>query len=127
MDSRHGLRTFIVVAGGLFATMAGCLIVDSRGPVPRTDGTIVSTRFVEGMTTTNYIKTGEVEVPIRTEIPGAWIAQIDSAVLGKVEVPLNPDKLHPGQRVYLEYHVGKLSGQASVVGPRLQSEMVVEH
>lgn len=79
------------------------------------------------MTTTSYIKTGDVEVPIHTEIPGAWSAAIDSAVLGKVEVPVDYDKLHPGQQVYLDYHVGRLSGQSSIVGLRVQSETVVGH
>ena len=119
MDGIRALDAYLYLgAGGLFTIMAGCLIIDSGGPVLRADGTVISTRFVKGMTTTTYIKTGEVEMPIRTEIPGAWIAQIDSAVLGKVEVPVDNDKLHPGQRVYLDYHVGRLSGQSSVVGLR---------
>ena len=107
--------------------MVAVLLVDSTGPALRTDGIIVSTRFVEGMTTTTDVKVGDISVPISTEIPGAWIAEIDSVVLGRVEVPVDEDKLRPGQRVYLDYHVGKLSGQASVVGLRLQSEMIGEH
>jgi hypothetical protein len=127
MESGTWLRMSIWGVGGLFGLMVAALVVDSSGPALRTDGIVVSTRFVEGMTTTTDVKVGDMSVPIRTEIPGAWIAEIDSALLGRVEVPVDEDKLHPGQRVYLDYHVGKLSGQASVVGLRLQSEMIVEH
>jgi hypothetical protein len=65
-----------------------------------------------------------VSVPIRTEIPGTWIAEIDSVVLGKVELPVDDDNLRPGQRVALTYRVGRLSGTPDVVGLRLQSEMM---
>jgi hypothetical protein len=68
---------------------------------------------------------GDTSVPVRTEIPGSWVAEIDSSVLGCVEAPVEGDKLLAGQRVYLDYHIGRLTGQASVVGLRLQSELPI--
>jgi hypothetical protein len=111
--------------GALFVLLCGYLVVDSSGPNLRTDGTIVSCRYEEGTISTTYIEVGEASVPVRTEIPGSWVAEIDSSVLGRVEIPVDDDKLRAGQRVYLEYHIGRLSDQASVVGSRLQSELPI--
>ena len=91
MDYGRWLRISIWAMGGLFALMGGCLIVDSTGPHHQTYGTVLSTRFVEGWTTTTDVKVGEVAVPIRTEIPGSWIAEIDAPVLGRVQVPVGDD------------------------------------
>jgi hypothetical protein len=73
------------------------------------------------MTTTTEMKVGDVSMPIHTEIPGAWVAEIDSPIWGRVQVEVNNDKLRAGQRVNLKYHVGRLSGRPEVVGLRLQS------
>jgi len=78
------------------------LVVDSSGPNLRTDGTIMSCRYEEGTISTIDVKIGETSVPVRTEIPGSWVAEIDSSVLGRVEAPVEYDKLLAGQRVYLD-------------------------
>jgi hypothetical protein len=123
--SQRLLPWVIWLAGSLFVLLCGYLVVDSSGPNLRTDGTIVSCRYEEGTISTTYVEVGETSVPVRTEIPGSWVAEIDSSVLGRVEAPVEDDKLLAGQRVYLDYHIGRLSGQASVVGLRLQSELPI--
>ena len=123
--SQRLLTWTIWLLGSLLVLLCGCLVVDSSGPNLRTDGTIVSARYEEGTSSTTYVKVGETSVPMQTEIPGSWVAEIDSSVLGRVEVPIEYDKPLPGQHVYLEYHIGRLSGQASVVGLRLQSELPI--
>jgi len=117
--SQRLLPCAIWLAGSLLVLLCGYLVVDSSGPNLRTDGTIVSCRYEEGTISTIDVKIGEASVPVRTEIPGSWVAEIDSSVLGRVEAPVEYGKLLAGQGVYLEYHIGRLSGQASVVGLRL--------
>jgi hypothetical protein len=116
------LLPWAISAGSLFVLLCGYLAVDSSGPNLRTDGTIVSCRYQEGTISTTYVMMGETSVPVRTEIPGSWVAEIDSSVLGRVEAPVEDDKLLAGQRVY---HIGRLSGQASVVGLHLHSELPI--
>jgi hypothetical protein len=123
--SQRLLPWAIWIAGSLLVLLCGYLVVDSSGPNLRTDGTIMSVRYEEGTVSTTYVEVGEISTPMRTEIPGSWVAEIDSSVLGRVEAPVENDKLIAGQRVYLEYHIGRLSGQASVVGLRLQSELPI--
>ena len=120
--SQRLLTWTIWFVGALLVLSCGYLVVDSSGPNLRTDGTIVSARYEEGTTSTTYVEVGETSAPMRTEIPGSWVAEIDSPVLGRIEAPVEYDKPLAGQRVYLEYHIGRLSGQPSVVGLRLQSE-----
>jgi hypothetical protein len=127
MDSGRGLRIAIWVAAGLFVLMGGYLVVDSTGPDQKSYGTIISTRFVEGITSHIDVKVGDVTVPVHTEIPGAWIALVESPVLGRIEVAVDGNTLRAGQRVNLKYHVGRLSGQPEVVGLRLESEPFGEH
>jgi len=100
---------------GVLVVMFGCLIVDSSGPVRWTYGMVVSTHFEEGATISNDIKVEDVTVPIRTEIPGAWIVEIGSPLLGKVAVPVSDNNFHAGQAVYLGYRVGRLTSGREVV------------
>jgi hypothetical protein len=99
----------------LLAATFGFLIVDSSGPVRWTNGTVESTRFEQGVTISNDIKVGDVTVPMKTEVPGAWIVEIDSPLLGKVVVPASDNGFHAGQAVYLGYRVGRLTGGKEVV------------
>jgi hypothetical protein len=100
---------------GLLVAMGGCLIVNSSGPVRWTYGTVVSARFEEGVTISNDIKVGDVTVPMKTDVPGAWIVDIDSPVLGKIEVPTSDTGFHASQEVYLGYRVGRLTGSKEIV------------
>jgi hypothetical protein len=84
--------------------MVAVLVVDSAGPDQRTYGTILSTRFVDGMTTSIDVKIGDVTMPLHTEVPGAWVATIDSPVLGRIEVAVDDGTLH-SRRLNLQ-HVG---------------------
>jgi hypothetical protein len=43
-------------------------------------------------------------------------------VLGRIEVAVDDGTLHAGQRVNLQHHVGRLSGDPQVVALRLESE-----
>ena len=122
MEYRRWLRISIWTVGGLIGVMVAVLVVDSAGPDQRTYGTVLSTRFVDGMTTSIDVTIGDVTMPLHTEVPGAWLATIDSPVLGRIEVAVDDGTLHAGQRVNLQYHVGRLSGDPQVVGLRLDSE-----
>jgi hypothetical protein len=129
MSYDRSQRIFILVLcglGGLLVWLIAYVIRDSAGPNQRTDGTVVSLLFVEGMIMTNNVQVGEISVPIQTQMPGYWMAEIDSSLLGRVQVPVEQDKIHAGQHVYLEYHVGRLSGQPSVLGVRLEPEQVTQ-
>jgi hypothetical protein len=99
----------------LLAATFVCLIVDSSGPVRWTYGTVVSAHFEDGVTVSNDIKVGDVTVPMKTEVPGAWIVGINSPILGKIEVPTDNKSFHAGQEVYLGYRVGRLTGCKGVV------------
>jgi hypothetical protein len=122
MEFGRWLRISIWAVGGLIGLMAAALVVDSGGPDQRTYGTILSTRFVEGMTTSIDVNIGDMRMPLRTEVPGAWLVTIESPVLGRIEVAIDEGTLHRGQRVNLQYHVGRLTGDPQVVGLRLESE-----
>src|SRR5580698_1858091 len=87
----------IWIAGSFLVLLCGYLVVDSSGPHLRTDGTIMSCRYEEGTVSAIDVKVGETSLPVRTEIPGSWVAEIDSSVLGRVEVPVEDDKLFAGQ------------------------------
>ena len=100
---------------GLLVAMGGCLIVDSSGPVRWTHGTVVATRFEEGVTISHEIKVGEVTVPMKTDVPGAWIVDINSPILGRIEVPTSDAGFHASQEVYLGYRVGRVTGGKEVV------------
>jgi hypothetical protein len=75
--------------GGLFGLMIAAIVVDLAGPTQRTQGTILSTRFVEGVTTTIDVQVGDVTQPLRTEVPGAWLVMIESPVLGPALAPVS--------------------------------------
>jgi hypothetical protein len=65
------LRISIWAVGGLIGVMVAVLVVDSAGPDQRTYGTVLSTRFVDGMTTSIDVKMGDVTMPLHTEVLGA--------------------------------------------------------
>lgn len=112
------LRLSYIMLGsmlGLLVAMAGYLMVDSSGQVRWTYGTVVSTRFEEGVTISNDIKVGDVTVPVKTDVPGAWIVDINSPILGRIEVPTSDTSFQASQEVYLGYRVGRLTGSKEVV------------
>jgi hypothetical protein len=75
---------------------------------------------LEGLITTTQIPiTQEITVPITTQAPGAWIVEVDSPTLGRKEVTLT-NNLPAGRVVYLEYQLGRLSGEAEVVEVRVE-------
>lgn len=99
----------------LLAAAFGCLILDSSGPVRWTHGTVVSARFEDGVTLSSDVKVGDVTVPMKTEVPGAWVVDIDSPILGKINVPTSDNSFHASQEVYLGYRLGRLTGSKEVV------------
>jgi hypothetical protein len=105
---------------GLLVLALALVIVDSSGPNQQAVGMIRSTRFIDGLETTTDVKVGETTVPVQTEVPGAWMVEVDSSVLGRIEVPVSDDTFKMGQHVYLEYHLRRLSGHPEVVGLHLQ-------
>lgn len=102
---------------GLGAALLTFVIWDSTGPMRWATGTVVSEHFAEGITTYTQIDVGnDVTIPVTTEVPGLWILEIDSAVLGRQSVAVDGNTFKAGQRVYLEYQIGKLTGQPTVQG-----------
>ena len=65
-----------------------------------------------------------MHVPVTTNITGCRLVSVDSPLLGMQEVVISDSSLHAGQLVYLEYHVGRLSGAPQITGLNLQPRPV---
>jgi hypothetical protein len=124
MHSGHVLRTAIWVLGGLLIVLVGFAVVDESGPTQETQGTVVSTRFTEGATTNTAVQIGEIAVPIHSEIPDCWIVELYAPLLGRTEVAVSYDKFRPGQRVFVTYRVGRLTGSSNVLALRDPNDLL---
>jgi hypothetical protein len=103
-------------------------IVDSSGTVAETPGRVVSVGFVEGMSTTTQIVIDAehgISVPMTSTLPGSWRVVIDSPVLGRREVYASEANLRPGQDVYVEYRVGRLSRGIEIREVRLHRRPIL--
>ena len=105
----------LVALGAGIIGMVGILIYNASGPTSETSGTVVSTRYSEGWSTTTNIDLGNgVSIPQTTHYPGYWIVLVDSPVFGRTEVDWS-ENLAPGRQVYLEYVVGGWSHEPELV------------
>ena len=59
-----------------------------------------------------------------TTVPGTWTVLVDSPVLGRCEVSIAEGNVQPGQEVYLDYYIGRVTGVPEVVGLRLQPRVL---
>lgn len=127
MSSRRGFQVLIGLLVAVVAGMIGLAVVvayNSSGLTADTYGTVVSSRYSEGWSTTTEIPVGQgMTVPMTTHYPASWIVEVDSPVLGRKEVAW-PENLSPGREVYLKYVIGRLSHEPELVEMRLHPATV---
>src|SRR5689334_8933367 len=111
----------MAAGGGLILVWVALVVYDSSAPLLEARATVISKSFLPGSTSTTSIHAGEgVDVPVTTTVPGAWQIVIDSPALGRQEVAVDEANLEPGEEVWVEYYVGRLSHSPAVVEVRLQ-------